>query len=177
MLEPTNTESQVSDLLVRWHRWQASPVRLADTLMGDLDSILAQIPPQLRTALTIQARNMACGAQVWGSPRVQGNVTHEARSYLRNLLAADEVRWFGQKLLQLNERGNRVGESHHRAKLSDRDVELLLELRDEKNADGTPRYSFSWLAEKFEIAKSHACDICNGNKRGQMAFRTKKVDR
>lgn len=42
------------------------------------------------------------------------------------------------------ENGKRIGESHHNAKLSDHEVDLLRELA----AEG---YSRKWLAEKFEI--------------------------
>lgn len=72
------------------------------------------------------------------------------------------------RLVQVNECGQRIGETHPRAKLSDHEVQLLLELR----AEG---YSLGWLAEKFEISKSHVGRICRGEHRGQLAVRWKRT--
>ena len=66
--------------------------------------------------------------------------------------------------IKVNERGLRVGESHPRAVLSDHEVELMLELRE----DG---YSYGWLAKKFEVHKQTVAKICQGVRRGQLAFR------
>ena len=35
-----------------------------------------------------------------------------------------------RRFVRVNEHGRRIGEDHHRAKLSDADVDLILELRD-----------------------------------------------
>ena len=57
--------------------------------------------------------------------------------------------------------GRRVGESHPKAMLTNHEVDLLLELRD----DG---YSLSWLAAKFEIAMTTAHSIVTGRTRATL---------
>lgn len=76
------------------------------------------------------------------------------------------------RMLAVNDRGLRIGESHPRAVLTDHEVGLLLELR----AEGM---SLSWLAEKFEVSKSQVGRIVRGDQRGQLAvgFRTCALDR
>ena len=73
-------------------------------------------------------------------------------------------------LIGVNELGLRVGQYHHNAKLTDAEVELLLSLRDE-------RWSYRRLADKFEISKSQARNICKGRKRCQTAVRWKVIER
>ena len=167
-------EQSLNELLVRWHRWKAAPARVPDTLLQDFDAILARVGEPNLTALVVQARNLACGHQVWTTARPVGDIA-EARSRLHNLLAADERRWYGPRVVKLNARGNRVGESNPMADLTDEEVDLLLELRAETNVDGKPRYSLSWLALKFEKPKSTISDICSGRRRCQAAVRTKEV--
>lgn len=57
------------------------------------------------------------------------------------------------------ESGKRVGESHHKAVLTDHEVDLMLELREEQK-------TYSWLAEKFEIPVMTVRSICRGRTRG-----------
>lgn len=68
------------------------------------------------------------------------------------------------KLVAINEQGKRIGETHHRAKLSDADVDCILELR----AAGL---SFGAIASKWDagvtISKSTVRDICTGRIRAQ----------
>ena len=71
-----------------------------------------------------------------------------------------EARRARRKLLRFNERGYRIGESNPAAILSDRDVELLLELR----AEG---FDYEWLAAKFECSKETVKSICIGRRRMQ----------
>lgn len=73
-----------------------------------------------------------------------------------------------QKLISLNEAGRRVGQEHPRAKLTDDEVAVLLDLRDEG-------YSYAWLAEKFDVSKSCARWICTGRNRNQSPARTVRV--
>lgn len=74
------------------------------------------------------------------------------------------------KRVGVNERGYRVGESHHRSRLSDADVELIFYLRD-------AGLSFAKIARKFDdglrISESTVRDVCSGRIRGQapVAFR------
>ena len=74
----------------------------------------------------------------------------------------------------VNERGRPVGESHAMAKLSDADVELILELWDEGRG-----LSYGAIARKFDdevtVSKSHVRDICQGRRRGQQPVRFKVV--
>ena len=64
----------------------------------------------------------------------------------------------------VNSAGYRVGESHHRAKLSDADVELILYLRE-------AGLSCAEIAGKFDadytVSKSTVRDVCSGRIRGQ----------
>lgn len=69
----------------------------------------------------------------------------------------------------VNERGIRVGEDHQNAKLTDAEVDLLLELREEHGL------SYNELAEKFGLSKSGVRKICKGQTRSQRPERFKTV--
>lgn len=73
------------------------------------------------------------------------------------------------RLISVNERGLRVGQDHQRARLTDRDIELLLDLH-ENHGWGCKR-----LAAKFEICHQHAARICKGKRRGQRGVNVKRV--
>lgn len=163
-------EPLLTELLARWHRWASSPVQVDDTLLRDFDALVSKLSPRLRAAIVLQGRNAAGGAQVWSSHRVDAATAKRARACLREALSFDTVRWFGPERIQVNERGNRIGESNPRAELTDREVDQLLELR----AEG---YSYGWLARKFEVAKSTVQDWCSGRRRGQTVARVKEVER
>ena len=62
----------------------------------------------------------------------------------------------------INERGLVIGEDHPRAVLTDHEVDLLLELRDEP-------MSYGKLAVIFEVSKSCVAKICRGEHRSQIA--------
>lgn len=68
------------------------------------------------------------------------------------------------KLVGFNDKGKRCGETHHRAKLSDADVDLILYLHIEG-------LTFTAIAAKFDdgmtISKSTVRDICRGKIRAQ----------
>lgn len=68
----------------------------------------------------------------------------------------------------VNDIGRRVGDSHHNAKMTDGDVELLLAMHNEG-------WGYRRLAAKFEISKRHVRDIVNGKRRGQVATDWRKV--
>ena len=55
--------------------------------------------------------------------------------------------------------GNLIGQSHHKAVLTDHEVDLMLELRDEGK-------TYGWLSEKFEIPVVSVKSICSGRTRG-----------
>ena len=73
-----------------------------------------------------------------------------------------------QKLVALNEHGSRICENHPGAKLTDAEVAVLLELREEG-------YSYAWLANKFDVSKSCARWICTGRNRNQTIARMVRV--
>lgn len=61
-----------------------------------------------------------------------------------------------------NEKGYRVGASHHLAKCSDADVRIVLELRN--------RYGMGYktIAKKMELSVRTVRDWCSGKRRGQL---------
>jgi hypothetical protein len=73
------------------------------------------------------------------------------------------------RVVAVNDRGQRIGEDHPRAVLTDAEVELMLELRAELKADGSHKHSMSWLAHKFDVSKSCVAKIIWGDRRGQTA--------
>jgi hypothetical protein len=77
-----------------------------------------------------------------------------------------EARMGRRRLLKFNEEGRKIGDCHHRAILSDRDIELMLELREEGK-------TYQWLVEKFEVSRSTVQSICLGRRRNQFAVVTK----
>lgn len=77
-----------------------------------------------------------------------------------------------RRFVRVNERGRAIGEDHHRAKLSDADIDLILELRD-------GGMSYGVIASKLDhvpggVAKSTVRDICTGRIRGQVGMRVIK---
>jgi DNA-directed RNA polymerase sigma subunit (sigma70/sigma32) len=58
--------------------------------------------------------------------------------------------------VQVNERGQRIGQGHRRAVLTDAEVERLLEDRGPEDA---PRRSYAQLAKKYRVSKSSVRDI------------------
>jgi len=168
-MKPT-PEPLLNALLVRWHHWAHAATRPDDSLLRDFDVLVGKVPPRLRAALVLKARNLACGAQVWSSPRVAQGTTAKAVEHLQVLLEPDRARWFGKHRVQLNERGNRIGESNPNAECSDHEVELAVELREQG-------FSFGWIARKFEVSKGTVYDWCSGRRRGQAAVRVKDVVR
>ena len=64
-------------------------------------------------------------------------------------------------LLAVNDRGYVVGAQHHRAKLTDHDVDLILALLAEGMAQ-------KLVAEKFECSRRTVRDIASGRIRSQL---------
>jgi hypothetical protein len=73
-----------------------------------------------------------------------------------------------KRLVAVNARGNRVGEDHPCAVLTDRDVELLFQLREEG-------WGYRRIAGKLECSKSLVRKIVKGMARAQHAVRFKPV--
>jgi len=68
----------------------------------------------------------------------------------------------------VNDLGRRVGESHHNAKLTDCDVELMLALHGEG-------WGYRRLAAKFECSRSLVRYIIKGRWRAQVATGWRRV--
>lgn len=65
-----------------------------------------------------------------------------------------------QKLVALNEKGNRIGENHPRAQLLDAEVDQVMELIE-------AGYSYAQVAEKMGVSKSCIGHIASGRRRCQ----------
>ena len=73
------------------------------------------------------------------------------------------------KTVLVNSCGYVIGQDHHRARLTDREVDLIIELR----AAGC-----TWrdIADKFDISKGQAHDYFTGRRRGQVATGQRRVN-
>jgi orotate phosphoribosyltransferase-like protein len=67
-------------------------------------------------------------------------------------------------LVAVNKFGQRIGQDHPLAKLTNKEADMMLELRDQG-------YSYAWLAAKFDVSKSCARWICTGRNRSQIIER------
>lgn len=76
------------------------------------------------------------------------------------------------RMVALNESGTqRIGEDHHRAKLTDAQVEAMREDH-ERHPVGHPEYmGYRTLAKKYGCSKSTVRDVVNYMKRNQWAVR------
>jgi len=68
----------------------------------------------------------------------------------------------------VNTGGHVVGEDHHRAKLSDFEVEWIRRLREEN-------VSYGVIAAKFDVSKSCVIAICQGKRRAETPMGTKEL--
>jgi hypothetical protein len=71
----------------------------------------------------------------------------------------------GSLAVNMKGKGWRVGEIHHQAKLTDNDIGLIFELRDNY------KLTYQNIAEKFEVSKQCIFLICNGLRRARMKGR------
>lgn len=170
-----NFDLLLIDLLRRWHGWASSPVRPEDTLLRDFDALVSTLPPRQLAAAATMARNAHAGVRVWSSPRVDESSARRAKARLLAALRADEARWFGKRKVLLNERGNRVGESNPMAECKDRDVELALELYEERGEDGRRKYGYGAIARMLEVHKATVQGWVNARRRAQLPARVKEV--
>lgn len=67
--------------------------------------------------------------------------------------------------IRINDRGQRIGEGHHMARLTDAEVDQLIA---DRGPDSAPRMSYTELAAKWGISKSSVRDILIGRRRGQV---------
>lgn len=65
----------------------------------------------------------------------------------------------------VNERGQRIGQGHPQAKLSDAEVEHLLA---DRGPEHDPTMSYGQLALRYGISKASVRDIVKGRRRGQI---------
>lgn len=68
----------------------------------------------------------------------------------------------------VNEAGYRIGEDHPNAKLTNHEVELILQMREQC-------MSYMQIALKFDISKSQVRNICKGLKRCHTVVAFKSV--
>lgn len=81
------------------------------------------------------------------------------------------LEWFvktSRTVVVVNDKGQLIGESHPGAVLTDAEVDLVLALRAE-------RFSYGWLAAKFEVSKSCIAKICTGKTRAQIGVAIRRV--
>lgn len=72
------------------------------------------------------------------------------------------------QLVAVNEMGRRVGDSHHNAKLTNHEVEMLLTMHG-------PGFGYGKLASIFEISKSMARNYIKGRARCQSVHEWRTV--
>jgi hypothetical protein len=77
------------------------------------------------------------------------------------------------RTIAFNASGRRVGDTHHNARLTDGEVELVLEMH--KPADGKPGMGYKAIATKLDVSKSLIRNICKGTARWQLPVRWRKV--
>lgn len=70
--------------------------------------------------------------------------------------------------IAVNERGLRIGEDHHNSRYTDKEVEMVLTMRDEG-------LSYGEIMRMMEMPKSTIHDICSGRRRCQVVDRRKTV--
>lgn len=80
----------------------------------------------------------------------------------------------GWRHAAVNDNGRVIGQFHHSAKLSDDDIELILELRD-------AGLSYGQIASKFDdavrITRQTVYDVCSGRRRRQTVMGHKRVSK
>jgi hypothetical protein len=74
----------------------------------------------------------------------------------------------------VNDAGRVIGEHHHRAKLTDDDVELILDLHD---AGLSYRAIVAKFDDEVRVSIGQVWNICNGRKRRQTVMGHKRVSR
>lgn len=72
-----------------------------------------------------------------------------------------------QMWVEYNRKGYRIGETHHRAKLTNHEVALIFELREQG-------LTIARIAEKMECGSTTVWKILQGQLRGQSTYRREK---
>jgi len=78
-------------------------------------------------------------------------------------------------IIGVNDEGRRVGEHHHRAKFTDEEIELIRQLRELVNSDGSQQWSYGAIAKCFNTSKGVIHDICSMRRRNQFVAHFKTV--
>jgi hypothetical protein len=73
--------------------------------------------------------------------------------------------------IRVNDRGQRIGEGHHMAKLTDAEVDQLIA---DRGPEDKPLMSYSQLAARYGISKSSVRDYLIGRRRGQAGMTVDK---
>ena len=72
-------------------------------------------------------------------------------------------------IVAVNENGRRIGQTHHRAKATDKEIDLIRELHEEH------RWGYGRLSKKFNLSKRTIRDICSYKKRAQFISNFKTI--
>jgi hypothetical protein len=78
-------------------------------------------------------------------------------------------------MVQVDERGYRIGEGHPSAKFSDAEIELMRQLAE--GEEGVLPLTFAEIARKFETSKGAVHDIVNFRRRASTPAGWKEVRR
>ena len=109
------TDDQLDAALSAWH--------LDPATQRELDGHIRRLGEPHRSVIGLHARGLVAGAVVFRSNRAPGpNAVAVARGLLLGRMT--------HPLLGLSETGNRAGETHHRAKLTDVDIAQILALHE-----------------------------------------------
>jgi len=81
-----------------------------------------------------------------------------------------------KRLIGVNENGRRVGEHHHRSEFTDDEIELIRQLRELRNPDGTHQWTLKAIADAFETSKGFVHDLCSMRRRNQFVVKFKTVE-
>jgi len=73
-----------------------------------------------------------------------------------------------RRVVAVNEKNQPIGEDHPSAKLTDHEVDLLIEMHEDN-------VGYRKLSQMFEISKSQVRNICKGIKRAQTPHGWKTV--
>lgn len=79
------------------------------------------------------------------------------------------------RIVAVNDRGSRIGQDHHRATLTDHEVELMRRLHEEFEVGHPQHVGYRRLATMFDCTKTAARKICNYLIRAQTTAGFKRV--
>lgn len=80
-----------------------------------------------------------------------------------------------KRLVAVNENGSRIGQDHHRATLSDHEIELMRRMHEEFPVGHPEHVGYRRLATKFDCTKTAVRKICNYLIRAQTTAGFKRV--